>query len=267
MNYSFLSFLRGPMNAALSWGVWKRPWPNLEEVSMNFKLTFSKYLFLVWVRRDFLRVRILFLVWVRRDLLQIPLLGMGQEGLSEGEDSLLVSNASSLQEDEVLLNFSIVRESTHGVDGLIGQIVLGGGVVLDKLAILHLVTLSDPVDLLVDLGTVMESLLSSPGNGELDSARMPGSNTSNLPQTLVSLPGQLLCVPTGSHTLESVTLGDTNNVNALILSKDSGDGNLLLKVFSGEVNLVGDASTVQLNLHDVSLLLPPVEQLHLGVDY
>merc|ERR1719341_903131 len=39
-----------------------------------------------------------------------------------------------------------------------------------------------------------------------------------------------------------------------------------LEVLSGKVNLVGDASTIQLNLHDVGLLLPPVEQLHLGVD-
>ena len=73
-----------------------------------------------------------------------------------------MSNASSLQEDEVLLDLSVVRESTHRVDGLVGQIVLGGSVVLDELSILHLVTLSDPVDLLVDLGTVVESLLSSP---------------------------------------------------------------------------------------------------------
>ena len=70
-----------------------------------------------------------------------------------------MSNASSLQEDEVLLDLSVVRESTHRVDGLVGQIVLGGGVVLDQLAVLHLVTLADPVDLLVDLGPVMESLL------------------------------------------------------------------------------------------------------------
>merc|ERR1719341_2197547 len=39
-----------------------------------------------------------------------------------------------------------------------------------------------------------------------------------------------------------------------------------LEVLSGKVNLIGDASTDQLDLHDVGLLLPPVEQLHLGVD-
>ena len=49
------------MKAALSWGVWNLPWPNLELVSMNFRLIFSRALFLVWVRRDFLRVRVRFL--------------------------------------------------------------------------------------------------------------------------------------------------------------------------------------------------------------
>ena len=82
--------------------------------------------------------------------------------LSEGENPLLVSNTRPLDKEEVLLDLSVVRESTHRVDGLVGQIVLGGSVVLDELSILHLVTLSDPVDLLVDLGTVVESLLSSP---------------------------------------------------------------------------------------------------------
>ena len=59
--YSFLSFLRGPRKAAFSAWVWNLPWPNLEVVSMNLRLIFSRALFLVWVRRDFLRVRVLFL--------------------------------------------------------------------------------------------------------------------------------------------------------------------------------------------------------------
>ena len=71
-------------------------------------------------------------------------------------------DASSLEEDEVLLDFSVVRESTHGVDGLVGKVVLCGSVVLDQLTVLHLVSLPNSVDLLVNLSTVMESLLSSP---------------------------------------------------------------------------------------------------------
>ena len=40
-------------------------------------------------------------------------------------------------------------------------------------------------------------------------------------------------------TLVSVTLGDTDHVNHLILGEHLADGNLLLKVLTGKVDLVG----------------------------
>ena len=46
-----LFFFNGPINTALSWGVWKRPCPNLDEVSINFNLISSNAFLLVWVRR------------------------------------------------------------------------------------------------------------------------------------------------------------------------------------------------------------------------
>ena len=51
---------------------------------------------------------------------------------------------------------------------------------LSHLAVLHLVTLSNSVDLLVDLSSVMVTLLTSSGHSVLDPAWMPGSNTGNL---------------------------------------------------------------------------------------
>lgn len=53
--------------------------------------------------------------------------------LSESDNPLLGSDAATLDHDEVLLDLSVVRESTHGVDGLVGQVVIGGGIVLDQL--------------------------------------------------------------------------------------------------------------------------------------
>ena len=53
--------------------------------------------------------------------------------LPQGEDTLLGSDAASLDHDKVLLDLAVMGESAHGVDGLVGQIVVGGSVVLDKL--------------------------------------------------------------------------------------------------------------------------------------
>lgn len=49
---STLFFLSGPIKTALSCGVWKRPCPNLEEVSMNFNLMSSNAFLLVCVKSD-----------------------------------------------------------------------------------------------------------------------------------------------------------------------------------------------------------------------
>ena len=92
----------------------------------------------------------------------------------------IIVSRTDLDHQEVLLDLSVVREAAHGVDGLVREVVLGAGVVLDQLAILHLVALSDSVDLLVDLGSVMVALLTSSGHSVLDAAGMPGSNTGHL---------------------------------------------------------------------------------------
>ena len=95
---------------------------------------------------------------------------------------------------------------------------------------------------------------------------MPSSNTSNLPETLVSLPWKLFGVPPVGHALVSVTLGHSNDINHLVLGAHLADGHLLFKVLTGKVHLVGNGASVELDLHDVSLLLPAAEELHLGVD-
>lgn len=59
---------------------------------------------------------------------------------------------------------------------------------------------TNSVDLLVHFGTMMITFLTSSGNCELDTRRMPSSNTSDLSETLVRLSGQLLGMPSRSHT-------------------------------------------------------------------
>jgi len=84
---------------------------------------------------------------------------------------------------------------------------------------------------------------------------MPCTDTGDLTETLVCLSRQLLGSPSGSNTLETVTLGNGNAVDHLVLLENGADLNWLLEKTVGEVNLVGDGATVDLDLHKVSLLL------------
>ena len=67
------------------------------------------------------------------DVLQGGALGVLQQGLAEGDDALLGANAAALQHDKVIVDLTVVGETTHGGDALVSQIVLGGGIVLDNL--------------------------------------------------------------------------------------------------------------------------------------
>mmetsp|Transcript_29098 Transcript_29098/g.68072 ORF Transcript_29098/g.68072 Transcript_29098/m.68072 type:complete len:263 (+) Transcript_29098:492-1280(+) len=84
---------------------------------------------------------------------------------------------------------------------------------------------------------------------------MPRADASDLAETLVRLAGELGDVPPGDNTLEAVTLGDGHAVDHLVLLEDALDGHLLLEELVPKVHLVGDLATVDLDLHDVGLLL------------
>ena len=71
----------------------------------------------------------------------------------------------------------------------------------------------------------------------------------------MSLARKLLGAPTVSDTLETVTLGDSNDVDNFILFEDSGDFDWLLEEAICKVDLVGDRTTVDLDLHEVCFLL------------
>jgi len=56
------------------------------------------------------------------DLLESHTLGVHTEGFSEGDRSLLGSTASTTDHDVILVHQTISDESSHWVDGLLGQI-------------------------------------------------------------------------------------------------------------------------------------------------
>lgn len=111
----------------------------------------------------------------------------------------------------------------------------------------------------------MVTLLTSTGDRELDTTGMPGTDTSDLAQTLVRLAGQLLRVPTRGDTLVTLALGDADDVDHLVLGKHILNGDRLLEVRASPVHLLGHGATVQLDLHNVSLLLALAHAADLGV--
>jgi len=82
-----------------------------------------------------------------------------QERFSESDTSLLWATDTSLDHEVVVLYQTVMDETSNWVDRFVGDINFGGGVVADFLAVDGVVSGSDAVDLLVDLGTVMVSLL------------------------------------------------------------------------------------------------------------
>lgn len=67
------------------------------------------------------------------------------------------------------------------------------------------------------------------------------------------------------HTLESLTLGNTDGVDVLVLAEHVADLDLLFEKIQTEVNLIGDRSSVHLDLLDHTLLLLDLALLNLGV--
>jgi len=59
--------------------------------------------------------------------------------------------------------------------------------------------------------------------------RVPGSDTSNLPETLVGLAGELLGSPTGGDSGETVILGNGNDIDHLVRLEDGVNADPHLK--------------------------------------
>jgi len=81
----------------------------------------------------------------------------------------------------------------------------------------------------------------------------------------VRLSGKLGDTPTLGNTLVTLTVGDGNGVNDLVLLEDGSNTDLLLEVRLGELDLVGNGTTVDLDLHEVGLLLGETSLAVLGV--
>jgi len=183
--------------------------------------------------------------------------------LSQDEGSLLGTDTATLDEDEVLLDDTVVGEATQRSDGLFGQIVNSGSVVNTTFIS---DTNTDSVDFLVHIGSVVITQLTGSSDGESNSGRMPSTDTTDSSKTSMGLSGKSLGSESLSDTRVTLTLGNTEDINHFVLVEDLGDSDFLFEVRLGEVDLLGDGTTVDLDFEDVSLLLSKVELIHLGVD-
>lgn len=149
-------------------------------------------------------------------------------------------------------------ESSEWGDLLISDILLGGSTV-------ELRSVSDSVDLLVHFSSVVVSQLSGSGNTELDSGWMPSTDTSDLSKTSMGLLLQVSNSESLDNSGDSLTLGNSEDIDHLVLLEDLINLDLLLEKSVGEINLLGNSSSVNLDFDDVVLLLSEVELVHLGV--
>lgn len=97
-------------------------------------------------------------------------------GLAQSDDTLLGTGNGALDHDEVVLDLTVADKATQRGDLLLGDIGLGSGAVL-------VTGLGDPVNLVVDRGTVVITHLTSTGNSPLDVGRVPCTDTGDLTQT------------------------------------------------------------------------------------
>jgi hypothetical protein len=190
--------------------------------------------------------------------LQVGSLGRSDDTLAESDSSLTSTTNSSFDHQPILIDFTIVRESTNRGDRFLSKIHLSG-------AALVVTFLTNAHDSLVDLSTVMVTFLTSTCNSNADTSRMPSTNTSDLTKTTMSLSWKSGDTPTRHDTFSTVTTSSRANVKDLALREDSVNRDLLLEKVATEINLLLHGTTVELNLQQVGDLLAKFHLADLSV--
>lgn len=196
------------------------------------------------------------------DLFEGSSANLGNQTLSQEDGSLLRSDTATLDDDEIFSDDTVVGETSQRSDVLFSKISSSGSVVSTTFVS---DTDTDSVDFLVHFSSVVITELTSSGDLETNSGRMPSTDTSDLSETSMGLSGESLSTESLGNTSVSLTLGDTEDIDHFILTEDLGNSDFLFEVLLGEVNLLGDGTTIDLDFEDVSLLLSQVELVQLGV--
>ena len=189
------------------------------------------------------------------DLLGSGVLGLGEVALSEDDGSLAGTNDTTLDHNEVLVDLTVVGETTKRSNVLLDGIGLSGGVVLGSTD----GTSANSVDLLIEFSSVVVAELTSSCDGPLNGSGMPSTDTTNLSETSVGLSGKAGDTESLNDTGGSLTSGHTNSIDHLELVEDLTNGDFTLELLEGPIDLLGDSATIDLDLEEVGLALSEVE--------
>ena len=173
-----------------------------------------------------------------------------EKSLSNGDLSLSWSTDTTFNEEEILVNDTVMWESTEWGDVLGVSISFGGSVVVDTSD----GTLTNSVDLLVDVSSMEITKITSSGNSPLDCRWMPGTDTSDLSETSSSLSWKSGDTESLDDTLSSLTSGNGDSIDHFIVLENLTDGDFSLELGDSPVNLSVNVSTVNLDFHEVGLL-------------
>jgi len=80
---------------------------------------------------------------------------------------------------------------------------------------------------------------------------MPSSDTSDLSKSLVGLSWESSSSPTSGDTFISVTFGGSHSIDHFVWLENGIDWNLVFEQSGGEVNLLIDSSSIDLDFTDV----------------
>ena len=194
------------------------------------------------------------------DSFSLPGLGGREDRLSESDRSLSGTHDTALDQDEVLVDLTVVWETTHRSDVLGDSVGLCGGVVVNT----GHSTSSNSVDLVVDVSSGVVTELTAAGDRPLDGGRMPGTDTGDLAETSMCLTVKARHAESLDHTACTLTAGNTDSINTLGHLEDLTNSDFLFEFVLGPFDLVRDSTTVDLDLHDVGLVLAEAKLANLG---
>ena len=186
--------------------------------------------------------------------------GLWEKSLSDGDLSLSWSADSTLDEEEIFVDDTVMWESTDWGDVLGVSVSFGGSIVVDTSDS----TLTNSVDLLVDVGSMIVTEITSSGDSPLDCRWMPGTDTSDLSETSSSLSWKSSDTESLDDTLGSFTSGNGDSINHLIVLEDLTDGDFSFEFGLSPGNLIFGGSTIDLDFHKIALLSSEVNFIDLS---